>query len=521
VALEGSAAGLINANSSFSTGLLAQGDWNASAWVVAEVGWTAAQMRKQFHLPAGRLVRARLFAAIPGYGRIFVNGQKVDGEAGTRTMTQFDRSVRYHTYDITSLLSEVSAGVNALGLHLGRGAYGRYGYGPPAARVLLRATVVDRPQCSAFHTQVACAASPACEWTQWTGGTCVPRPGGNENATSAAMFVLGTDGSWTQHPGPFVKNDEFQGVTYDARRQTPGWASPGYSPTAGWGPVLLGSANIATPGVYFKLTHTLLLAAEAPPVKVMHRLAPLQTTSPDAGVAVFDFGQNLAGWTRLTIVGQKGAQIRLRHAEILTHKPYSEADGGIDLDGLTPTANQTDVYILSGDPSGEIFEGWMTQHGFRYVECTLLVGSVDVWPPSLDNLEALAVRSGVSQTGTIAFGDELANKIQRNVLWGQGDNLMMVPTGCDQRSERQGWTGDSGVTADEVSLNFDMGGFCESSSFRPRPRLPISRAFKIQIVYCRSQLAVSLGRGVISQRCNPMHCTRSSGYNPTTCQPIV
>ena len=70
----------------------------------------------------------------------------------------------------------------------------------------------------------------------------------------------------------------------------------------------------------------------------------------------------------------------------------------------------------------------------------------------------------------VAFADETANKIQRAVLWGQADNLMMVPTGCDQRSERQGWTGDSGVTADEASLNYDMGRFCKSlRSVVPRP----------------------------------------------------
>jgi hypothetical protein len=33
------------------------------------------------------------------------------------------------------------------------------------------------------------------------------------------------------------------------------------------------------------------------------------------------------------------------------------------MDGLTPTANQTDVYVLKGDPAGESFEPWMTQHG--------------------------------------------------------------------------------------------------------------------------------------------------------------
>ena len=56
-------------------------------------------------------------------------------------------------------------------------------------------------------------------------------------------------------------------------------------------------------------------------MKVTHRLAALQTTSPAAGVIVFDFGQNVAGWTRLSITGQRGARVQLRHAEILTHQP--------------------------------------------------------------------------------------------------------------------------------------------------------------------------------------------------------
>ena len=34
-----------------------------------------------------------------------------------------------------------------------------------------------------------------------------------------------------------------------------------------------------------------------------------------------------------------------------------------------------------------------------------------------------------------------------------------MPQDCNQRSERQGWTGDAALTADESALNFDMGGF--------------------------------------------------------------
>lgn len=36
-------------------------------------------------------------------------------------------------------------------------------------------------------------------------------------------------------------------------------------------------------------------------------------------------------------------------------------------------------------------------------------------------------------------------------LWGQASNLMMVPSDCDNRDERFGWTGDSALTADEAS----------------------------------------------------------------------
>ena len=31
-----------------------------------------------------------------------------------------------------------------------------------------------------------------------------------------------------------------------------------------------------------------------------------------------------------------------------------------------------------------------------------------------------------------------SNQVQHNVLWGQADNLMMIPTDCDQRDERLG-----------------------------------------------------------------------------------
>ena len=50
-----------------------------------------------------------------------------------------------------------------------------------------------------------------------------------------------------------------------------------------------------TPGYYFKLQDTAMNAPVPPPVRVTHRLAPLQMHSPRLGVYVVDFGQNIAG----------------------------------------------------------------------------------------------------------------------------------------------------------------------------------------------------------------------------------
>ena len=98
------------------------------------------------------------------------------------------------------------------------------------------------------------------------------------------------------------------------------------------------------------------------------------------------------------------------------------------------SAKATDIYILKGDPGGERFQPVFTQHGFRYVEMTI-TGTDDPEPPSLDMLEAINIRSSMEQTGAAAFSDLMLNQVQHNILWGQADNLMMIPTGAISREK--------------------------------------------------------------------------------------
>ena len=206
----------------------------------------------------------------------------------------------------------------------------------------------------------------------------------------------------------------------------------------------------------FKLNNTILSAASFPAVEVIESIRATTMRMPMPGVYVYDFGQNMPGWCRLTITGRRGLHVQLRHAEVLQHPPYGPYDGTLLPNGPYDlrTASATDVYILKGDENGESVDFSMSQHGFRYVELTFPFSPGES-PPALDTVEAAYARSAVAQTGALTFSSQLLAEVHHNILRGQASNLMMVPTDCDQRDERYGWTGDAAVTADEAAVYWD------------------------------------------------------------------
>lgn len=132
-------------------------------------------MRKVFTLPAGVAGRATAFVALPGYGQVFVNGHRVDDpETGTRSLSQYDVRMLYHTYDVTPFL--ISGGKNVVAVYVGLGWFGhpavppqatRFPFGPPTLRMVVRVHV----------------------------------------AGQQAPVELGTDGTWQQTEGPVICED--------------------------------------------------------------------------------------------------------------------------------------------------------------------------------------------------------------------------------------------------------------------------------------------------------------------------
>ena len=155
------------------------------------------------------------------------------------------------------------------------------------------------------------------------------------------IIVSDTSGSRRR---PITYDSLYNGEAFDAGGGTlAGWTSVAYDDEL-WTAAQLASsvANNAT-----------LSSALFEPVRHVSELTPRAVTSPSAGVQVFDFGQNIAGVVRLRgLVCPAGANVTIRHAELLMHPPYGAHDGSIYVGNLRK-AQATDVYTCCGDPRGE------------------------------------------------------------------------------------------------------------------------------------------------------------------------
>jgi alpha-L-rhamnosidase len=258
----------------------------------------------------------------------------------------------------------------------------------------------------------------------------------NVESEGGRQVSIASDGSWKAAQGPILSDSVYNGEVYDARRETPGWDRPGFDDST-WKSV---AVTAGSQGV--------LSAEMMPPIRVIDQdIVPKSMTSPDAGIYVFDMGQNMSGWVRLRVRGERGSRVVMRFAETLY------ANGMINRENLR-AAKAQDEYVLRGGGGTETYTPRFTYHGFRYVEVTGYPGT-----PSLASIRGEVVHSAVTPVGGFVASKQILNQIHQLIYWSQLTNLFSIPTDCDQRDERQGWLGDAHVTAEEAMMNFDMAAF--------------------------------------------------------------
>jgi alpha-L-rhamnosidase len=380
-----------------------------SGWPVAEPskyqlqafpGCGAFLLRRGFDV-ARPIARARLHATALGAFEAEINGKRVGDALMSPESTDYRDTVLYRAYDVTAMLRP---GANAIGAMITDGWYGsfhglagRFAFGPPPLRLLAQLEIV------------------------YADGT---------------REIIATDERWRlSEDAPVVKSEIYYGEDYDARREQPGWSSPGFDDAA-WRPAEVG----AVPPCEVK-------AHPGPPLRRV-RTVPLKNVrqvGPDT--YTLDFGQNFAGRIRVTAKGKAGQKIILRHAEILN------AEGAVLRRNLR-TAEASATYVFRGDPTGETYEPRFTYFGFRYAELTGLGRA-----PTTDEFEGVVVSSDLGETSMLRVDNSIITGMWRNTLWSQRSNFFGIPTDCPQRDERLGWTGDAMVFWDAAAFNMDVAAF--------------------------------------------------------------
>lgn len=386
---------------SFQTSLLNKSDWKAK-WILP--GFEESKdrpspiFRKEFNTNK-KILNATAYITSHGLYEAKINGHKVGDAYLTPGWTSYKTRLQFQTYDVTNLLL---SGKNAIGVSLGSGWY--------------RGIIGFENNKNSYGSDIALLLQL------------------NVKYTDGSQDIIVTDESWKSSTGAIIFSEIYNGETIDARLNQKGWDLSGFN-DVNWSNVKIGDFG------YQNLIYT-----QNELVKKQERLKPIKIFTTPKGEKVIDFGQNLSGWVRMRVKGNKGDKITLSHAEVL------DKYGNFYTENLR-AAKAQNIYILSGEGE-EIFEPHFTWQGFRFLK-------VEGYPGELkpENFEADVINSNMFITGNFSSSNQMVNQLQHNILWGQKGNFIDVPTDCPQRDERLGWTGDAQVFSRTASFNMNVHNF--------------------------------------------------------------
>jgi len=231
--------------------------------------------------------------------------------------------------------------------------------------------------------------------------------------------LLCTDESWEVAKSPIKLSQIYDGETYDAgARHTD-----------------------AMPAIVSDRSTGILIPQEGEDIVEICRIAPVKLIYTPKGETVIDFGQEVTGYVEFTVTGKAGQTVYIEHAEIL------DKDGNF-YNANYRSAKSLVTYILRDGI--QTYKAHHTFYGFRYIRLTNWTEEV-----KLSDFTAISVSSDMKRTGWFECGVAKVNKLFSNIIWGQVDNFLDIPTDCPQRDERLGWTGDAEVFCRTATLNFN------------------------------------------------------------------
>lgn len=384
----------------FSTGMMGK-EWDARFITGGEERkkdniLPAIYLRRDFKAKKG-LSRAVLYIVGLGFFEAHINGKKVGDDFLSTPYTAYDKNILYRAFDVTDMISE---GENAIGVILGNGFYNCFTIDSWQTNT---APWRDVPKLlSELHLEYA---------------------DGTEKVLS--------DRSWTFVQGPITFNGIRHGEEYDARLEKDGWDTAGYEGETF--PVRI----TMNPGAKLSLS-------EMEPVRVIHRYHPIKMRKVKNGW-LYEIEQNQAGVARFTFRGKKDTKYTVRYCDRL------HEDGELDQEALSCFIKnytfQTDVYTKRSDEPEE-WNAIFAYYGFKYFEIS---GCEE--PPALEDIEVMSLSNDLEARGKFTCSDKDVNKIQKMCLYSTKSCLINT-FASDTVREKSSWTGDTGLSAEQLMINF-------------------------------------------------------------------
>ena len=241
-----------------------------------------------------------------GFYELTLNGQKVGDSEFAPLWSDYDKSVFYNTYDVTTLLPSPSS-LFQICVLLGNGFYNEQG------KRYAKMKIAFGPPTLLFRLHVAY------------------NDGSSDDVVS--------DHSWQWTLSPITFNSIYGGEDYDARLEG----------KEEWHSVVIQEAPRGT-----------LRKQIAEPVKIMERFGVRDTIRKDS-VLVLDMGQNLSGFPEITVCGKAGQQLRLIPGETLTK------DGLVN-QKQTGRPHYYNYTLRGNERTSETWHPRFSYYGFRYLQ---------------------------------------------------------------------------------------------------------------------------------------------------------
>ena len=295
----------------------------------------------------------------------------------------------------------------------------------------------------------------------------------NDAMVLQTVATTAATGAWSMSQGPITADSTYYGETYEAALEQPGWATANFTPppTTRWHPAA------AAPGAGGVFMASQLM----PAIKRVHEIAAANVSQIAPGVFVYDFGQEFAGWARLTLPAgvPAGTNVTLYFAEALSHPPLGPANGSVYMGNLF-WSYPVDHYVsarLSGRPGDNdalVYEPRFTYHGFRYVQ-------VQATPAlnvtlTLDSLVGINARTAAQEAADIGLSEPLLQRLSDNSWWTEAAALMSIPAGCAGARGRGRQGGVRAAMGNTQPFHVSIFAGVVRVIFHPPPPSPLKRA---------------------------------------------